>query len=616
MAVRRQGRGAVPRWAAAAGGQCGLLRSCAELREEGAELQGPGRVPPGRGRFLKARSGEAPGATSAQLSAPHARSNSVLRKAAQLQSKILSRKKRLELQSAELGRKPLGEDSSSASSLERRARGKKYLKGCTEVGQNVAASGSCSEEEESAQSPTRNVTVTQQLGLGGTEGEMRKVTESSLEFSCGREKQRCVTADSRWGGKSKNPVSPGAPPPSQKEIPLTEVPKVLSLHSKNSEKIVLSGSNLLRSPLASRNRSAQRNLRSKSPSSSVKDNTVKITLPRRSNAKQSQLSERSDGSEIKSLDELFSKADDVEDSISSNDFRQNILSLDDLAPNISGMAELKQQGTDTQISQETNRNPKKETFLGEKDPAFSKTSAEIGATDASERDTENETEAEIPEHLGEVSAGFSRHRQDYPDHDDRTVNSEYSEDFEPSPPTTDRETVTKMSEEHSESYTYSAKDPSSSASSPLLTRERHKQAHRVAVKETAAQTVDFPFTYCWPRTDSSALLGLPVGNSYVDPVPIASHVISMDAVEALTAYSPSVLVLNAMLKQHLMLTQQFVENIQHLHLSLVESLENEKFHYHTLEEAKEYIKSHKSPPLTIEQAFEEIQEAEEMLPPS
>lgn len=197
----RQGRGAVPRWAAAAGGQCGLLRSCAELREDGAELQGPGRVPPGRGRFLKARSGEAPGATSAQLSASHARSNSVLRKAAQLQSKILSRKKQLELQSAELGRKPLGEDSSSASSLECRARGKKYLKGCAEVGQNVAASGSCSEEEESAQSPTRNVAVTQQLGLGGAEREMRKVTESSLEFSCGRENQRCVTADSRWGRK-------------------------------------------------------------------------------------------------------------------------------------------------------------------------------------------------------------------------------------------------------------------------------------------------------------------------------------------------------------------------------------------------------------------------------
>ncbi|POI22218.1 hypothetical protein CIB84_014035, partial [Bambusicola thoracicus] len=130
-----------------------------------------------------------------------------------------------------------------------------------------------------------------------------------------------------------------------------------------------------------------------------------MTLPRRGNAKQSQVSSGSDGSEIKSLDELFSKADDVEDStsISSNDFRQNILSLDDLASDISEMAELKQQGsfilqgTDIQISRETNRNPKKDTFLVEKDRTFPKISAEMGATDTSERDTENVTEAEISE---------------------------------------------------------------------------------------------------------------------------------------------------------------------------------------------------------------------------
>ncbi|KFP14229.1 Uncharacterized protein C19orf44, partial [Egretta garzetta] len=86
------------------------------------------------------------------------------------------------------------------------------------------------------------------------------------------------------------------------------------------------------------------------------------------------------------------------------------------------------------------------------------------------------------------------------------------------------------SEEHSKSCMYSGKHRSSQ-SSPLFTRERHGQVHKVTVKETAVQTADPPFTYCWSKTDASAVLAPPVGNSYIDPAPIASHVISMDAVE-------------------------------------------------------------------------------------
>lgn len=596
-------------------------------------METAGRAPWHRSRFLKVQAVEVRGnqrcqalgsavkamnrgvAKGAPGGTAHTRSSSALRKVAQLESKIMNRKKQMELQNADFSQKPLDEESlSSASSHEHSTRGKKYLKNYATGSRNTTVSNAWPKEEESIQSPIKSGTVKQKLGLDTGEKEMREFTENSLEFPSGNENRRVITSDSKWSGKSKTPVSLGTPPPSHKDVSLAEVSKAPSLHSRDSEKNVFGTVDLQTPPPASRNLSALRSMKSQSPSS-TKNNTVKITLPRTGQTKPTLISLGSDGSEIKSLDDLFSKAADAEDStsVSSNDFRLNILSLDDLASNTtSEMAELKQKGTDIQITQESNRNPKKDTFQVEKDQPSLKTSAVTGVSDPSEGDTEkNVTEADISEHLGEVSADFSRQGQDYPNHDERTVNSEYSEDFEKSMSTTDGEAVSEMPEEHSESSTYSGKDPSSSTSTPLLTRERRERVHRVTVKETAVQTVDSPFTYCWSKTNNTAVLGPPVGNSYIDPVPIASHVISMDAVEALTAYSPSVLVLNAMLKQHLTLTQQFVENIQHLHLCLVESLENEKFHYHTLEEAKEYIKNHRSPPLTLEQAREEIQKAQE-----
>ncbi|KAM6041334.1 uncharacterized protein C19orf44 homolog [Chlamydotis macqueenii] len=607
-------------------------RPCSDLSAADTELEETGRAPFTRSRFLKAHnentcgsqwcqtSGSAVRPVSARVakstpgSASHTRLNSALRKVAQFESKIMNRKKQMELQTAALGQKPLDEESfSSASSQEHSARGRKYLKKYTAASGNVSLSSGSSEEEERIQSPKKNVLVKQQLSLDGDEMEMKELLESSPELSSGNENRRVVASDSKQGRKSKAPVSSGVPPPSPKEISSPEVSKAASFQSEDSEE---NGFGRVNSPPpspASRNLPVRPSMRSQPLSSSVRDNAVEVTLPATGHSRRSQMSPESDRSEIKSLDELFSGADAELTSSSSSDFRLNILSLDDLAPHItSEAAELKQKGTDIQITCESDRNPEEDTFVLEKDQTPGEmTSAVAGINDASGGDIEKTvSETEISEHLSGVSADFPRHKQDYLDDDERTINSEYSEDFERSLSTTDRESASKTSEERSESRTYSGKRPSS-APSPSFTRARREQVHRATVKDAAVQTVHPPFSSRWAKTNSSAVLDPPAGNSYVDPVPVASHVISADAVEALTACSPSALVLNAMLKQHLMLTEQFVQNIHHLHFSLVESLENETFHYHTLEEAKEYIKNHKSPPLTIEQAREEILKAQE-----
>lgn len=158
------------------------------------------------------------------------------------------------------------------------------------------------------------------------------------------------------------------------------------------------------------------------------------------------------------------------------------------------------QETDIQITQESHRNPNKDTFLVEKDQAVLETTSALTAVnDASEGDNENTvTEVEISEHLSGVSADSPRHKQDYLSHDEATVNSEYSEYFEESLSSTDRGSAPKESEEYSESCTSSGKHPSS-ASSPSFTRKVYGQGHRVTVKETGVQTVDPSFTYCWPK---------------------------------------------------------------------------------------------------------------------
>ncbi|XP_064252678.1 uncharacterized protein C19orf44 homolog [Passer domesticus] len=563
------------------------------------ELGNAGGAPSHHGRFLKPcegtpgamRPGPRPGsavrAGSAPGSAAHTRLSAVLSKVAQLESKIMGQKKRLELHNTDSG---LG-CASSASGREGGAKGRRYWKNSGATGGNGTRRDACSGEEESTPSPERSVVVKQQLDLDSDEEEMRELMESSLGLSSGSGNQKVL---------SKTPAPSGKAPPPRKEISSAELSTASSSHNKDSEESVSGRVNSPAPSPTSRNLSGHPT-RPRLLSSSMQDSTAKSALPKAGYTKQIQESLESVRSEIKSLDELFSEGTDAEAPSSSSlkYFGLNIMSLDDLAPDTtSKAAELKQKGEDIPFTQESNKYVKKDALQVEEEQAAVKMSSAITAgSDSSAEEVEKcVSEAEISEHLSGVSSDFPPHKQHYLNQNESTLNSEYSEDFEGS------QSAAEGEEGRAEGCSCSGAHPSSGPPP-----EQHSPGHQVSVTEAAVQTAEPPFSSCWAKAHPAAALAPPVGTSCIDPVPIASHAISPDAVEALSAYSPSALLLHTLCKQHLMLTQHFVQNVHHLHTALVESLEREKFCYHTLEEAKEYIRNHKSPPLTIEQALEEIQ---------
>ncbi|XP_037361988.1 uncharacterized protein C19orf44 homolog [Talpa occidentalis] len=281
-------------------------------------------------------------------------------------------------------------------------------------------------------------------------------------------------------------------------------------------------------------------------------------------------------------EDLLSKATDE----SLNDFRINILSLDDLTPAVSEKSDWKQ---------------KKE---GQREETFSESPWAVGPP----------TGSEVSEHLSEQSAPSASLMPMSQACTASTVSSGYSEDFENSPSPTASELTMHSEESPLDRTLDTCSEFSSSLETGLPTpvpKSRKKQARdvtRVIVKETAVQTLEPAFTYQWTKEAGMAAIGPALGGAYVDPVPIASHVVSADAIEALTAYSPTVFALNDLLKQQLNLTQQFMESSRHLHRALLQSLDQDTFHYHTLEETKEYIRHHRPALLTMEDALKEVKE--------
>ncbi|XP_043576724.1 uncharacterized protein C19orf44 homolog isoform X2 [Chiloscyllium plagiosum] len=361
----------------------------------------------------------------------------------------------------------------------------------------------------------------------------------------------------------------------------------------------------------------------------------------------------SEQSEIKSLDELFTEpsvAEDLKnlDSESSNEFRLNILTLEDLVPTVEQKMNKEAPAVKNEANQFSDVQSIQSTFrttglhvadeLVSPDAQPSTLSRE---KDESELESDIMTESaiigsEITEHLN--GSPLSRKEKNFPENlheqlksdDESTLCSEYSEDFENSDyevasinkdqsescaeKSSKEELKTDYSDNstsHSTSSTPTPDQSKSAASSESLYSLEKKQVMgltKVAVKDTAIQTQPSGMAYTWSREEGVAVLGASLGAAYVDPTPIASHVISPDAIEALTAYSPASFALNDMLKQQLTLIQQFVQVSRHLYLSVVASIEKDNYHYTTLDETKEFIRRHRSPPLTLDEALEEVQQ--------
>nr|XP_001337233.2 uncharacterized protein C19orf44 homolog [Danio rerio] len=303
------------------------------------------------------------------------------------------------------------------------------------------------------------------------------------------------------------------------------------------------------------------------------------------------LSSETDHSEIHSLNDLFpaAPAHDSEDTLSemsaaSDDFKLNVMTLDDLAPIPSEAAEISLEKKETQA--------RKEDRI-KKSPEISKVALQPAPEDVYESDFESEIASEITH--SEVSEHLSYEDKDTSLVSEAQYSSHKSQDVD--------------HEEHSFSQSSVSSsgnsDSSSNSSSSNATVTRGPSLER-NVKEAAVQTQVDGFAYTW--SSGMAAAGPSIGMKYVDPTPIASHTVSAEAIETLTSYSPAIFALNDMLRQQLGLTRAFIESTRHHYTSVLESLGPADYKYTTLQDTKEFIRAHRPPRISIEDALEEVQQ--------
>jgi len=140
-------------------------------------------------------------------------------------------------------------------------------------------------------------------------------------------------------------------------------------------------------------------------------------------------------------------------------------------------------------------------------------------------------------------------------------------------------------------------------SSQTHTSHRHKS-------KSIQTGLDVGLQYWWPRASAEAVTSSQFGLAFVDPASVAATVVSSDALEAMTSYSPSMLAINDFLRQQLELSRQFVAGQRRLHHDLILSLQSaaESYHYTTLSNTKDFITKHRRPVITFDDALRDVKQ--------
>ncbi|XP_062815224.1 uncharacterized protein C19orf44 homolog isoform X2 [Anolis carolinensis] len=317
---------------------------------------------------------------------------------------------------------------------------------------------------------------------------------------------------------------------------------------------------------------------------------------------------------IRSLDELFSEADQDQASLASSDsdFRVNVLSLDDLAP--AGSIKEEEESREERarpVAEDPEKNPNAASLVPSAAAVRSVFSAPKDAVERGPPSREEEEaagETEVSERLGSPSEAPPS----------SPGGTEYWDDFEPSSsssPSSSSRASQSSSEEGAASEESRSKAPpprsSRTGSSSLWQFSGTPKQRTTTTTDAAVQTNSPPPLSQWTQADIP-IIGLALGGgSRMGATPVGSPALSLDAIEGLAAHSPAAFALNEMLKENLLFIRTFSEASRRLHASLVASLEEERFHYHSLEEAKRYIQSHKARRPTAEEALTQGAEQEE-----